>query len=138
MYVNGVANYSGTARVELNAAELAVGNDVYRDQPWDGDIDEVHIYSGALSSTQVYNLYMKNPSFTPRTTNTITPDLRGTAPDSQMTIWLTIDNKDYDAINNQNGTWQALHIGPLSTGYHDIYLNYMNVYGKTGVIYYQS
>ena len=76
MYVNGVANYSGTARVELSAADLAVGTDLYYDQYFDGDIDEVHIYSGALTSEQVYNLYMKPPSFTPRSTLIATPDLR--------------------------------------------------------------
>lgn len=53
-----------------------------------------------------------------------------------MTMNLVISGVTYPVTNNQDGTWQALSIGPFASGTYDVQLNYMNVYGKTGMIYY--
>jgi hypothetical protein len=53
-----------------------------------------------------------------------------------MTISLTISGVDYPATNNQDGTRTILAAGPFASGTYDVQLNYMNVYGRTGMIYY--
>jgi len=56
--------------------------------------------------------------------------------DPDMTISLTISGIDYPATNNQDGTRTILAAGPFASGTYDVQLNYMNIYGRTGMVYY--
>ena len=59
LYYNGslVSNVTKTNTIRNNNTTLTVGNDSGNSYPWDGSVDEVGIWSRALSSDEVSTLY---------------------------------------------------------------------------------
>jgi hypothetical protein len=57
LYVNGSLANSGASALSLldNAATLRLGNSALGTEGWAGDLDDVAVYSGALSAAQVQN-----------------------------------------------------------------------------------
>lgn len=135
MYINGVLEQTILGSRQLNNMALAIGK-YSTAQYRDGNIDEVKIYDNAISASQVEELYMSKPSFITKSTQVASPNLRWYVSDPKMTISLTINGTNYPATNNQDGTRTVLAAWPFASGTYDVQLNYMNVYGKTGVITY--
>ncbi|MDD3262834.1 MAG: Ig-like domain-containing protein [Candidatus Absconditabacteria bacterium] len=130
LYINGEIDNSNTTPKTINSP-LTVGMG-YNGQYRNGSIDEVMIYNIALDTQQIQDLYMKKPSFSNTTSYIENPTLKGTSPDSQMTINVVIDGNTYPATNNQDGTRTVNGAGPFASGTYDVTLNYTNVYGATG------
>lgn len=95
MYINGVLENTIPAVNNLSNMALAIGR-YSTSQYRSGNIDEVHIYDRALSSTQIQNLYLIAPSYTPTTVYTGTPTLTGLVNDTKMySLSLTVSGVVY-------------------------------------------
>jgi len=99
-----------------------------------GCMDEVRIYSGSLSTWQVYQLYMSSASLKTNLVTSDSPLLTGIISDPLDRITITIAGNTYTGTNNGDGTWSlpAWTITPaLTNGVESVVLNVMNPYNKT-------
>ncbi|HTK33472.1 MAG TPA: LamG domain-containing protein [Candidatus Paceibacterota bacterium] len=54
IYINGVLNAQGNAGMPISGTEVSIGNSSWNDDHgFDGMVDEVRIYAGALSASQI-------------------------------------------------------------------------------------
>ncbi|MDY6914538.1 MAG: Ig-like domain-containing protein [Planctomycetota bacterium] len=65
-------------------------------------------------------------------TNDTTPQLTGTIDDPAATIVVTVDENDYDAVNNGDGTWTLADdtIAALEEGTYDVVATATNPFGN--------
>jgi hypothetical protein len=68
-------------------------------------------------------------------TNDSTPELTGTVNKSNAEVKITVNNKEYDAINNGDGTWILPNdvIDELETGVYDVTAKAIGFAGSIGI-----
>ena len=76
MYINGVLHTSNTSTTAMSNVNLLVGHSTAYGQPRSGYIDEVYIFDNAVTAEQVAFMYMRTPSYTPRTTYVASPNIK--------------------------------------------------------------
>jgi len=98
-----------------------------------GNIDEVRVYSGILSTGYRQNIFMIPPTFDPLTTFTGTPTLYGELTPKIQTVSLVISGITYATTGDGQGRWKTLPIiTGLTNNTYNVTVNYTNIYGKTG------
>lgn len=101
---------------------------------FDGCIDDVRLYSTALTASQVYQLYAKPAVLTTSLVTVGSPLLTGTIDGALDTIVLTIDGNQYTGINHGDGTWSlpAGTIVPwLVSGTYPVTMTITNPYNRS-------
>jgi hypothetical protein len=101
---------------------------------FNGDIDEVRMYSWTLSNTQISWLYLRPPVPEGLITFHTWPVLYWFLPSKIYLVNLNINGNSYTTtINPSQFTWNTSNLNPkLSTGNYNITTNYTNVYWATG------
>ncbi len=141
IYVNGIQWWTSTNSVTLDTTSQHQTIWKYAGTTtnyFSGSIDEVRIYNKTLTNQEIQNLYMKAPSFSPKTVFTKTPVLEWTSPDKNMNIEVIINGINYPTTNYQNGTWKTNIIPELNSWVYNVTLNYINIYWRTGSITYPN
>lgn len=140
IYVNGTldatsatsANYSSNAANRLNIGRLA--NNAPAGTYFSGCVDDVRLYASALTSSQVYQLYVRSATLTTALVYTGSPFLTGTISSPLDRITVTLSGKVYTGTNNGNGTWSIATglINPsLASGSYIATLTVTNPYNRT-------
>ncbi|GGO78760.1 hypothetical protein GCM10011348_11470 [Marinobacterium nitratireducens] len=75
-------------------------------------------------------------TFDTEVTNDDTPALSGTVDDPDATVVVTVDGKDYEAVNNGDGTWSLPDgaLDPLAEGNNDITVTATDAVGNETVV----
>jgi hypothetical protein len=137
IYVNGIQGGTSTNSVTLDTTapqHRTIGKYAgTATNYFSGSIDEVRIYNKVLTSGDIQNLYIKKPSFVPKTIYSSTPVLDWAVSDPYMTINMLLNGNIYLATNYQNGIRKSNIINPsIPWGTYNVTLNYTNIYGRTG------
>lgn len=143
IYINGVQGGTSTNSVTLDTTtpqHRTVGRYAGTTTNYfSGAIDEVRVYNKVLTSGDIQNLYMKKPSFVPKTIYSSTPVLDWAAPDPYMNINMVLNWNTYTSTNYQNGIRKTNIINPnIPGGTYNVTLNYTNIYGRTGTTTYTN
>lgn len=95
IYINGKLSASNTNDAPAAGTKVTVGNRTGFDQPFKGTIDDLKIFSGAMTAQQVLNLY---------TQGRLISNTRQSVASSTIPIglvgWWTFDGKDIDWNKN--------------------------------------
>lgn len=145
IYVNWVleatnttsVTYSSNAANRINIWRLA---DSTPTNYFDGCVDDVRIYSTALTSWQIYEIYAKPANLTTSFTTSSSPQLTWAIEWPLDTITITVSGNTYTWINLGNGTWTVSWgvISPaLVSGTYTTTLTVTNPYGRA-VVYTSS
>lgn len=143
IYVNGIQGGTSTNSVRLDTTapqHRTVGKYAgTATNYFSGSIDEVRVYNKALTIEDIQNLYIKKPSFVPKTIYSSTPVLDWATPDPYMNIDMILNGNTYTTTNYQNGIRKANIINPsIPWGTYNVTLNYTNIYGRTGTTTYTN
>lgn len=78
------------------------------DRYFSGAIDEVRIYGAGITSSQIQNIYLIPPTFSPLTTYTGTPILYGVFTPKMFQVNLVISGITYTTTGDGAGKWKTL------------------------------